>query len=156
MMIFLSFVACRMSDPTTFVDELRVLAIRSNPAEISLLELTEISSLQIFQPLTFGLQIPSKNPLIFRYGHVQFWRRLSRKRPFSRKSNRLDHTLKMWTHKYKFLCPFHRLLLDLQVTQKRTYNHLVVRKYTFYGNVGHDILEDWKAENIIQIPQRSI
>ena len=44
MVFFAILLGCRMSDPTTFVDELRVLAIRSNPAEISILDLSNISS----------------------------------------------------------------------------------------------------------------
>ena len=55
------FWSCRMSDPTTFVDELRVLGIRSNPAEISVLELSQISSPLDLPTLDIWLANPNQD-----------------------------------------------------------------------------------------------
>lgn len=40
----MAVVGCRMSDPTTFVDEVRILGIRPNPAEMSVFDLADIST----------------------------------------------------------------------------------------------------------------
>ena len=54
---------CRMSDPTTFVDEIRILGIRYNPAEISVFDLAEFSPTEDVPTVEIWIANPQEEPL---------------------------------------------------------------------------------------------
>ena len=56
-------IGCQMSDPTTFVDEIRILGIRSNPAEMSVFDLAEISSPEDIPTVEIWIANPQKEPI---------------------------------------------------------------------------------------------
>ena len=59
----MTIIGCRMSDPTTFVDEIRILGIRPNPAEMSVFDLSEISSPEDIPTVEIWIANPQEEPL---------------------------------------------------------------------------------------------